>query len=369
MRLFFILLMIATCATLDASSAADVSITLRKSSTVKTGTVSLGQIADIASEDNLDSLSAILLGRAPAANRTRSLTLAYIKQRILQAGYNTESMSFYGHTRPLVLGAKANASGDEDTGDYVKKPSKVEAKPSEPALPASSTTKPVIVAKLENSVDDIVETALIDIRTLYSARFSYEIEVTEHARSRSLSTLKGNDLSLLKVQMRGRVLTLGRIDFALSVQSGTRQINGLTLTVFTEAIVQRVAVKRPLPKGTMLAATDIEIKNVRTTNLSEPGFTSISDVLELQLVRAMPAGEVFTDKHLKAARLIKRGQTVLVTQQVGRVTLQVEAEALEDGTKGDTIRLKRLVGKDSIEISALVTGSGKATTSKDKEQK
>ncbi len=364
MKLLLTTIILLTCASLDASSAAEASITLRKHSTVDTRTVSLGQIAEITPDKKL---SAVLLGRAPAANRSRSLTLAYIKQRILQAGFDTDSIAFYGHTRPLILGAEARVSGDEDTGEYVKKSVNRTEAPS--AKPEQKTAKSAETseAKIDqtSNVDDIVKAALVDIRNLYEARIDLDLEISEHGRSRSLSTLKGSELSLLKVVIRGRSLTLGKVDFALSVQSGPRQINGLTLTIFAEAIVQRVALKRPISRGQLIAASDVELKDIHTTKLAEPGFTSISEVIELQLVRSMATGDVLRQKHVQAARLIKRGQTVLVTQHVGRVKLTVEAEALEDGTKGEMIRLKRGKGKDAIELSARVTGAGKATTSKE----
>ncbi|MCF6228733.1 MAG: flagellar basal body P-ring formation chaperone FlgA, partial [Planctomycetes bacterium] len=357
-------IILLTCASLDASSAAEASITLHKHSTVATRTVSLGQIAEIAPDKKL---GAVLLGRAPAANRTRSLTLAYIKQRILQAGFDTDSIAFYGHTRPLILGAKTKANGAEDTGEFVKKPATNTETPAAKPEQETAESSEASEAKTDDAsnVDGIVKAALVDIRNLYDARLELDLEISEYGRSRSLSTLKSSELSLLKVVMRGRSLTLGKVDFALSVQSGSRQINGLTLTIFAEAIVQRVALTRPLARGKMLSASDVELRDVRTTKLSESGFTKVDDVLELQLIRAMPAGDVLTQKHVQSARLIKRGQTVLVTQHVGRVKLTVEAKALEDGTKGEVIRLKRGKGKEAVELSARVTGAGKATTSKE----
>ncbi|MCG8313063.1 MAG: flagellar basal body P-ring formation chaperone FlgA [Pseudomonadales bacterium] len=84
--------------------------------------------------------------------------------------------------------------------------------------------------------------------------------------------------------------------------------------------------------------------------------TNITSVLGYRIVRDLPKGAVLTKSVLEEVPDVVKGQKVRVQANVGRVTLFAVARALQDGNRGDSIRVERLDGKDSYLAKVLDSG-------------
>ncbi|ODB95135.1 flagella basal body P-ring formation protein FlgA [Candidatus Thiodiazotropha endoloripes] len=85
-------------------------------------------------------------------------------------------------------------------------------------------------------------------------------------------------------------------------------------------------------------------------------LTEVSSVLGYRLARDLPKGAVLTQSVIEVIPDVVKGQTVRVQSSVGRVTLYAVARALQDGNRGDSIRVERLDGKDSYLAKVLDSG-------------
>ena len=83
------------------------------------------------------------------------------------------------------------------------------------------------------------------------------------------------------------------------------------------------------------------------------------DMLNMELQRDLPANTPLRLQDLKASTMVKRGQQVLVAVGEGKgFLITVRAEAQQDGTLGDQIRLKN--PESGRFLSAVITGMNTA---------
>jgi len=73
---------------------------------VPQGTVTLGQLADIAGAEELTGqLAAVEIGRSPLPGHQRSITAGYVRMRIARTGFGTKAVTLAGANAVLVCRA------------------------------------------------------------------------------------------------------------------------------------------------------------------------------------------------------------------------------------------------------------------------
>jgi flagella basal body P-ring formation protein FlgA len=345
MKLLLAILVLA--APLAAQSGAELVINLQRDGKASGAFVRLADVATLTGP-RADAAADVLLGRAPGPGEARALTREYIRMRLRQSGLDDAAVAIYGYERPLVRGAGRGWQDDDDAGARTEPPA------AEPVAEAAADTSALITEALRRIRADLARRLNPSDATLH---------VTETGRSRSLGNLPAADLELLEVRPRHRTVSLGRLDYELEVRAGRETVRGLTLTVLAELEVRRVAAARDLPRGARLTAGDVRLETLRTTSQALPGFGSLADVADFELLRAVNEGETLTAQHTRAAQIVRRGDLVRVQATLpggGRVT--VLAEAQEAGARGDTIRLSRRIEgtRERADIIATITGKGEA---------
>ena len=103
------------------------------------------------------------------------------------------------------------------------------------------------------------------------------------------------------------------------------------------------------PRGAILTRNDL--KPV-TRNLAElrPGYIAkADDAVGMALRRPLRMGEILDTNALKRPTLVKRGEQVQVVAQSGGVRVSSKGTAMEDGARGDRIRIKNVTSKRVIQ--------------------
>ena len=110
----------------------------------------------------------------------------------------------------------------------------------------------------------------------------------------------------------------------------------------TEANQQwAVVLKQGLLRGTRLNEGHLERVEMDASRLPSQALDSIEAALDGELTRDIRAGQPLSGRDLRPAILVKRGQIVtLSTAPVGGFSVNAQVEALQDGRRGDSIRLK-----------------------------
>ncbi|HET8701985.1 MAG TPA: flagellar basal body P-ring formation chaperone FlgA, partial [Nitrococcus sp.] len=125
--------------------------------------------------------------------------------------------------------------------------------------------------------------------------------------------------------------------------------------------VEVLVAARPIPRGIALTPNLIRRARRDPADLVQAWYTQPKQLLGLETRRAISAGEVFSPQLLASPRLIRRGQELILFAASGAMTVTMKGEALEDGAKGDMIRVRnlssnrivegRVVGADRVRVS------------------
>ncbi len=110
-----------------------------------------------------------------------------------------------------------------------------------------------------------------------------------------------------------------------------------------------------LTKGSIIGARDIEMIEIRERNLNHDVFVNPQDLIGLTPRRVIIAGKPVKTDDVQAPMIVKRGDLVTMTFSSGSLSLTAQGKALENGAKGDLIRVVN--ASSSKTIQAEVTAS------------
>lgn len=114
--------------------------------------------------------------------------------------------------------------------------------------------------------------------------------------------------------------------------------------------------QRDLSAGTPLKQEMLKKTKRDTAAVSGEPVSALTVIEGQRLIRDLPAGTVLTITALQPVPDVVKGQKLQVKATMGKVTLFATARALEDGNRGDPIRVERLDGSDDYMARVLDTG-------------
>lgn len=131
-------------------------------------------------------------------------------------------------------------------------------------------------------------------------------------------------------------------------------------TLYVPARVARIeavlVTTRPLDGGTVLTAGDLRAEPRETNGLAAGYLTRPEQAVGKHLRHTLAAGSVIAPSQLNGPRLVRRGAPVTVVAQGAGIEVRSQAEALSDGSPGDSISVRNVLTRKVIE--GTVTASG-----------
>jgi flagella basal body P-ring formation protein FlgA len=112
--------------------------------------------------------------------------------------------------------------------------------------------------------------------------------------------------------------------------------------------------RRAMAPGEIIRKDDIEIIRTREDRIGRDVVTDPAKLVGSTPRGRLRAGEPVRDNDTRPPVLVARNSTVTIVLQTGYLKLTAQGKAVEDGAKGDTIRVTNLQSKKTIE--ATVTG-------------
>jgi flagella basal body P-ring formation protein FlgA len=113
---------------------------------------------------------------------------------------------------------------------------------------------------------------------------------------------------------------------------------------------------RPLEKGTILRATDLELRPAAIQKENNATPLKIEDLVGKELVRPLPAGHPVFKDVVQAPRLVRRNDKVRIRAVAASVVVSTDGKALEDGSQGDNVLVED--GTTKEKLVTRVTGHG-----------
>jgi flagella basal body P-ring formation protein FlgA len=145
-----------------------------------------------------------------------------------------------------------------------------------------------------------------------------------------------------------------------NVTVGVRCSGSSPWSIYVPARVQvydRVIVAaRPLSRGSVLKAGDLDIAELDVTSLAGGYFSESQQAVGMSLRRNVQLGTALGPGLVELPKVIRRGERVQIVARVHGMQVTMDGEALEDGAKGDRIRVRNRSSKRNVE--GLVAGPG-----------
>ncbi len=98
----------------------------------------------------------------------------------------------------------------------------------------------------------------------------------------------------------------------------------------------------PMQSGDIISASDITYVDVRQRDLPKGTLAQIADIQGMSVAKHLSAGKPIRNTDIALPRLVKRGAFITLSYTEGPIALSVRGKALQNGTKGEMIRVVNL---------------------------
>lgn len=112
------------------------------------------------------------------------------------------------------------------------------------------------------------------------------------------------------------------------------------VSVDIKAFGPAVVSKQPLPRGTILQASDLAIAKRELSSAMYGYYTSTRELEGMELRYSLASGNIIGPKSVKPRHLVKQGDIVTILAETNGLHIRVKGKALMNGFRGQSIRIK-----------------------------
>lgn len=163
-----------------------------------------------------------------------------------------------------------------------------------------------------------------------------------------------NDADVAKVMISGLDISEGQNKFTAKAEvfADGKPVAQTKLYGRYFVITEVMLPIRDIAKDSIIKKEDLILSSLRANRLREDMLTQENDLVGKQAVRLIKANKPIQKKDIKDEVLIKKGQAVTAVYQRDKLQIMLKLEALEDGAKGQFIKL--LNTRSGKEVAAKV---------------
>lgn len=110
-------------------------------------------------------------------------------------------------------------------------------------------------------------------------------------------------------------------------------------TPAAKAMATVPVLKQPVQKGDIITPDNIITTEIPSAQVYVSTIDNIDELSGQQAVRSLPAGAAINRLHVRVAPMISRNEGVNMVFNRGGVELSARGQALEDGQRGESIRV------------------------------
>ena len=177
-------------------------------------------------------------------------------------------------------------------------------------------------------------------------RASDEIDFGGRAPSLSLPLETPADLEVRQLQFDR---TNGRFTATLIAGGSHAGAQRLTLQGRVTATARLPVLRRAIGAGETIRAADVEMAQVREDATRRDVIASADKLIGQVARQRLREREPVRETDVRQATLVARNANVTVLLQTGNLSLSVQGRAIEDGARGDTIRIFNTASNRQIE--------------------
>ena len=287
--------------------------------------VTLGDLAEISAADprQADALAAIELFPTPLAPQQRFVRLREIQDLLLLRGVNLAEHQFSGSSRVAVRAAS--------------KP--VEKKPKQPVRPE----RPLSFSASQTATRRVIDSVVHYLQGHVSADESWIVQAELAPDLARLVAAPGRPISIIG----GAPPWTGDQRFQLTVNTSDGPVRfPLDAQVTTSPAL--VVAARPLLRGALIGAADVELRSATPRQRGSGGFHSIDEVVGKETTCAVSEGKVLQQKSVRSPLLVRRGEVVTVYARSAGICVRTVARARDNGSLGELVSLESLLDRTSF---------------------
>ena len=356
-----------------ARFAAGATLEMRTEATVLGGDVKLKQVCRWSAADDavFAPVADLVLARIGAGEPFRPVTIEQVRATLHDAGVNLAVVRLSGPTTCTV--ARSDVEYDEQ--DALLR--WANAKAASPDADAGATTaagRAGAEAGAEAAAaEPVTETAepppdRTDLRRLLvndlAVRFKLapeDLHVTFNPKDEQALRLAEPQFKF-DIQPR-RLRNLGAVAWDVQILTGgggaSRKSQKMTVAATARAWQRQVVLAKPLSFKQTIRESDVTERRILVDVLDDEPLLGLGQVVAQQAARELKPGTVMTARTVQPVPLARSGQFVTVLLNRGGVSVKTVARAMEEGSYGQTIKVKNEATKDVFEV--VLTGPQEGT--------
>ena len=298
-------------AIVSVSFGQQITVELKESVSLPEKEVTLGDIADLSCSDAdlLNKLHNVFIGNTPLPGNVRKIEKNIIASRLLDAGISPNEVSFGRNDFTMISVESITMTGDE----------------------ILQTAKEYVISKLA-----------------YSER-NEEIVVEAERPPNDIMLPLGGGIMRIAVSQVNENKSSGRVQIVVRIYLDEKQYHKIPMYFTIRRYEDIVVASRKINRNDILAAKDIWIKRIETTNM--PGITTfdrIEPLLGKRILYTIPVGKPITQNMVDDPAVIKKGEIVKILVKIGNLSILTKGVAKEDGYRGRAIKVMNLDTKKEL---------------------
>ena len=349
-------IMCAMGASLAAESAKAADIAMRATATPSGSVVRLGDVADVSADSKQEAarLAAMPLMPAPAPGTERFLRMREVQDLLAAHGENMDQLRFKGELLVAIGSHEANekAVADPPAGD---------AKTArQAAWNSGATTTTESVAANDPRIGDLrdeLSRQIVDyLNSASGQKAAWHVslnvpreQIAQLPADSSKWTISG-----------GTAPWTGKQRLLVSF-GGAQHADTFTVPADVSLPTPVVVAVRPLDRGSIVTAADVEIQQRDTTPAASGRscpLSSVEKIIGMEATRSIQPGDLVMSDSVQPPVLVKRGDSVTVYARGGGIQVRTIARAKENGSLGQPVQLESLDTHKPYD--AVVTGTREA---------
>ena len=313
-----------------------------------------------------DPVADLVLFRLGKSSPFRTLTVKELRDTLKQAGVNLAVVRFAGATSSTV--ARTDVKYDERTAleqwitareSATTKPAPIEVATTRPArlvagelAAGGPEPRPVEEPNAFKTLRDHVVAEVSSRLNLPAEQLQFRFSPADQ----KLLNLTEPHFKFIVSTPRNR--NLGDVAWEVTIVAagvdGREGTQRATLTGNVKAWQDQLVVNRPMAVRQVIRETDVIDRRTLADRLPDDTLVTREQVVGQMAGRALKPGTVLTARLVEASILVKSGQLVSVMLTQGSIRAKTVAKAMEQGTIGQTIRVKNEVTGNTFDV--VVTG-------------
>ncbi|MBI5359207.1 MAG: flagellar basal body P-ring formation protein FlgA [Planctomycetes bacterium] len=276
-----------------------------------------------ASDELSEMLSSVYLGKTPAEDSDRTITLEDVKCELRKKGL-LENVSFTGSDKVVVTRVTVVKTPDE--------------------VAVNMLIANEIAAYARKSIAD---SAGMEISVTLIDMFNSEIAM-----------LAPQEIESIKITGQSGDMVYSRpTSFFATVMAKTGKLFDLMVNVKISITRMTAVAARDLRPGITISGQDVVFQKMEV----EPGrsyYASAEEIIGGKTLVMLKQGALLDGSNTKSAPLVHRRDTIVVTSENGNYAIEIVCIALQEGALSDTITVQNKKSRNNFEVR--VTGKGRA---------